>query len=191
MGRSMRLRPVILAAGGILLLSLVGIPAAAAAPTPKALYTALLTSPIPRSQLPAGLQSPRVKSKSIAAGSNPSRHHVVGEVEVNLNSGQAKIVLVVFPTRGDALGNHADGVKGLTAVTGIRVQLSAPGLPGPSLIINGSENGLGVTQVSFVAGNVGMNAQATRLNSKSGDIQGTLSLARFALRHLRAVQRSL
>jgi len=129
--------------------------------------------------------------RSIAAGSNPRRHHVVGAVEVNLNSGHARIVYVIFPTRADALGNQTDGVKGLKAVKGIKVQLSAPGFPKPSLIINGSENGMGVTQVSFVAGNVGVNAQTTRPNSNSGDIHGTLGLARFALRHLRAFQRHL
>src|SRR6266850_7889903 len=78
-----------------------------------------------------------------------------------------------------------DGVEGLKGVKGIKVQLSAPGFPKPSLIINGSVIGLGVGQVSFVAGNVGVNAQITRPNSKSGDVEGTLSLARFTLRHLR------
>jgi hypothetical protein len=176
---------------GILITSLAAMAAVGVSVTPhegQALFQALLTSPLTQLQLPPGFRSPTVKAKAIDPRGNPKHHHAVGEVEVDLNNGNARIVYVVFPTRADALGNFTDGVKGLKGVKGIKVQRPVAGFPEPSLIINSAENHLAVTQVSFVAANVGINAQTTRSNAKSGDREATLNLARFALRHINAVK---
>jgi len=155
-------------------------------PSPQALYKALLAAQLPQSELPAGFSSAEAKPKQTAG--NPKRHHAVGEVEIDFNGG-AGIVYVIFPTRADALANHGDGVRALKTQKGVtKVQSPVPGLPNPSVILNASLNGLGVTQVSFVADSVEINAQTLRPNAKSGDVKKTLSLARFAIQHLKTVE---
>jgi hypothetical protein len=115
---------------------------------------------------------------------------VVGDVEISLNGDRARIVYVIFPAQADALGNHADGVRQLKTEKGIvKVQSPVPGLPKPSVLVNASVNGLGVTQVSFVFGDAEIAVQTLRPNARSGYVKSTLSLAGFALDHLRAVAR--
>jgi hypothetical protein len=182
-----RFRQALIVASGTVLAGVASVPPVTArTASPQTLYKALLATPLTKSQLPAGFHSAKVKAK--ANGPTPSRHHAVGEVEVILDSGQARVVYVIFPTRANALGNHADGVKALKTMKGLKVQLSAPGVPTPSLIINSSENGLEVTQVSFVAGNVEINAQTFSSSATGGDVESTLRLALFALRHINALK---
>jgi hypothetical protein len=124
-------------------MALVGVAAALSAtervPSPQALYRALLTDRLSQSELPAGFSSPRTKAKRPEPGGNPQRHHVVGEVEIDLNGGRARIVYAIFPTRADALANHAAGVQGLKSIKGItKVQSPVPGFPKPSLILDAS-----------------------------------------------------
>jgi hypothetical protein len=159
--------------------------------SPRALVTRLLTTPIKQTQLPSGYYSAKVgvsKPSDIA-----KKHHVVGEVEIDLDS-DAVIVYIVFPTRADALADWygADLKK-------VKSRLPAPlTLPKPSGIFNTSITGNnafgkkvtnGVTLVGFVSQNVIV--EATNLSTdttESGDVPGAIALARFALRHLSAVR---
>jgi hypothetical protein len=135
--------------------------------------------------VPAGFHYTRIGA--LVPSPNPRRHHVVGEVEVDFNAGHSRIVYAVYPRRADALGNFADGLKGLAAQPGIRVAQPAPGLPRPSVVIRASANGVVVSQVSFVADAVGVSIQTLGGPPAARSTAATLSLARFALRHLRAV----
>jgi hypothetical protein len=185
----MRLRLVILA-GGAIFLSLAGVPAAANGSSPSALYRALLRSPFPESQLPAGLSSPRTSARKQIA-TNARRHHVIGEVEIDLNKGQAGIVYAVFPTRRDARGNYEDALRALNGLPEIKSQLPAPNLPQPAVILSGSQSGVRFTTVAFVSGNLGITTTATNYlsKSKSANELAALGLARAALRHLNVVKR--
>jgi len=161
------------------LLAATAISAVAAVPTPKALYKALLESPV------AG-----AKPRAVQPGPNSTRHHVVGEAEIDYAGGSKRIVYVVFPTHADAVGNHADGVRQLKAIHGIsKIEKPVPGLPKPSVLVDASEGRLGVTQVTFVAGNVEIAAQSIKANAKDGDEKVAKSVAQLALRHLRSVEK--
>jgi hypothetical protein len=159
--------------------------AAAAGPSPQKLYRALLTA---RFSAPAGFSVTRTVEKT--PGPNPRRHHVAGEVEIDLNGGQGAIVYVVFPTGADALAAYGDGLRGLKTIKGVvSVRSSVPGLPRPSLLVDASANGLGVTQVTFVSGTVEIATETAVRGGTHGDEAGTVRLAQAALRHLAAVER--
>jgi hypothetical protein len=162
--------------------------AAAASQSPQKVYQALLTTGISASELPAGFTSPRIVKN--APGPNPKRHHVVGEVEIDLNGGQSAIVYVVFPTRADALAAYTDGFRELKTTKGIvAVRSPAPGLPKPSVSVDASASGLGITQVTLVSGNVEIATETARHGGNHGDRAGTVALAKAALRHLAAIER--
>jgi hypothetical protein len=162
--------------------------AAAASPSPQKVYQGLLTTRIPASELPAGFSSPRTVKN--APGPTPKRHHVVGEVEIDLNGGQSAIVFVVFPTKADALAAYSDGVRELKKTKGVvSVTSPAPGVPKPSVRVDAAANGLGITQVTLVAGNVEIATETALHGGKHGDRVGSLALAKAALRHLAAVER--
>jgi hypothetical protein len=152
--------------------------ATTAHPSPKALYKALLASRIPKSQLPAGYHSSKTRAVRIGAG--PRRWHAVGQLAVDLDDGNdATIVYVVFPTSSDALDNFAYAVKEIKTHKSVTVKLVARGLPKPSVVLSAS----GLTQVSFIVRNVGVNAISTRGRPSA------LTLAKLGLEHLNAVAR--
>src|SRR5579859_1594362 len=154
--------------------------ASAGSPSPKALYNALLVSPV------SG-----VTPTPTRAGSNSRRHHVVGEMLINFDGGHSRIAYVVFPTHADALANYADGIQALKKIRSVRkVEKSVVGLPRPSVLVDATQSGIGVTQVSFVFDNVEMAAQSIRINAKSGNEKLARSLAALALRHLRSVEKT-
>ncbi len=162
--------------------------AAAANPSSQKVYQALLTTRISTSELPAGFTSPRTVKNT--PGPTPRRHHVVGEVEIDLNGGQSAIVYVVFPTKADALAAYDDGVRELKTTKGVvSFRSPAPGLPKPSVTVDASASGLGITQVTLVSGNVEIATETARHGGKHGDRAGTVVLAKAALRHLVAVER--
>lgn len=161
------------------LLAATAITAVSAVPAPKALYKALLHSPV------AG-----AKPKVVRPGPNSTRHHVVGEVEIDYAGGSKRIVYVVFPTHADAVGNHTDGVRQLKTIRGIsKIEKTVPGLPKPSVLVDASEGRIGVTQVTFVAGNVEIAAQSIKPNARTGGEKAATSVAQLALRHLRSVEK--
>jgi hypothetical protein len=162
--------------------------AVAATPSPQKVYRALLSTRIAASELPAGFTSPRIMNNT--PGPNPKRHHVVGEVEIDLNGGQSAIVYVVFPTKADALAAYNDGVRDLKTTQGVvSFRSPAPGLPKPSVTVDASASGLGLTQVTLASGNVEIATETARHGGKHGDRAGSLALAKAALRHLAVVER--
>jgi hypothetical protein len=164
--------------------------AAAANPSPQRLYQALLSARISASELPAGFARPRTVKNS--PGPNPRRHHVVGEVEIDLNGGQSAIVYVVFPTRADALAAYSDGVHDLKTTKGVvAVRSPVPGLAKPSVLADASASGIGITQVTLVSGSVEIATETAAHGGKHGDEAGTVRLAKAALRHLVTVGRRI
>jgi hypothetical protein len=162
--------------------------AAAASPSPEKVYRALLTARVLAPELPVGFKSPRIAKN--APGPIPKRHHVVGEVEIDLNGGQSAIVYVVFPTKADALAAYNDGVRELKTTQGVvAVRSPVPGLPKPSVSVDASAQGLGITQVTLVSGNIEIATETARHGGKHGDRAGALALAKAALRHLASVER--
>ena len=153
--------------------------------------TKLVTTPIKSSQLPSGYYSAKVGLSK--PSDNAKKHHVVGEVEVDIDS-DAGILYIVFPTRKDALADWygADLKKAKT-------RLPAPAsFPKPSIIANSSITGNnafgkkvtnGVTVLGYVSQNVIVEATTISTdNTESGDIPGAIALGRYALRHLSAVR---
>lgn len=183
------LTPVLLA----LAVGLVAGGAAAAdrALSPRALLNRLLTTPIKPGQLPSGHYSAKVGVSK--PSDKAKKHHVVGEVQIEIDS-DAAIFYIVFPTRADALADWYDA-----DLKDVKSRLPAPrNLPKPSGIFNTSITGNnafgkkvtnGVTILGFVSQNVV--ASATTISTEtteSGDIPGAITLARFALRHLSAAR---
>jgi hypothetical protein len=158
--------------------------------TPGALVRALLTQPVRHSELPAGVSKVDVRKRQ--PGSTSKHHHVVGEVELDLTGKNGgRIVYVVFPTHADALANYADGLKALKTVGGVeKVRKTLPNLPQPSILVDASVNAVGITQVTYATGNVEVAAQSLKIKAPNGGEQAALGLARFALRHLHAVEKS-
>ena len=162
--------------------------AAAVNPSPQKVYRALLASRISASELPRGFARPRTAKNS--PGPTPRRHHVVGEVEIDLNGGQSAIVYVVFPTRADALGAYNDGLRELKKTSGVvSVRSPVPGLAKPSVAVDASASGLGITQITLVSGNVEIAAETAMHGGEHGDRAGTVALAKAAIRHLALVGR--
>jgi hypothetical protein len=164
---------------------------ALASVAPQALVHALLTQPVRKSELPAGVTKADVSKRQ--PGSTSKRHHVVGEVELVLTGKTAgRIVYVVFPAHQDALANYADGLKALKTLGGVeKVRKTLPSLPQPSILVDASVNAVGITQVTYVTGTVEIAAQSLKIKAPNGGEQTALGLARFALRHLHAVEAKL
>ena len=158
----------------------VATPAAAGRRAPRALYNALLASHV------SGTTATPTQ-----AGAVSKRHHVVGEMLFDFGGGRSRIAYVVFPTHADALGNYADGVSALKKLTAVRkVVKNVAGLPKPSVRVDASQNGLGVTQITFVSENVELVSQSIQLNAKTGNEKLARKLAGLALTHLRAIEKS-
>ena len=196
MGRRPLHSAVFLAACGSVLLGLPGSSSAhdASRSSPRALYQALLTSSIPDSQL-----THRFYSASTGAGapsSSAKRHRAVGEVDIDLDGGDAEIIYVVFSLRKDALADW----KGANPAhqSGIKSHLPAPGFPAPAIIVNGSVTRKdmfdkkvtnGFSELAFVAGSVIVKAVTrSTASTANGDVPGTFVLGKLALRHLREVE---
>jgi hypothetical protein len=153
-------------------------PGAAARPSPDKLYDALLAAK-GNGVLPTATQP----------GGQSRRHHAVGEMLISYKSSLSRIAYVVFPTHADALANFADGIAALKKIRLIRkVERRLPGLPRPSVRVDASAGGVGVTQITFVAGNVEVAGQSVRRKATSGNVKLANRLAQVALNHLRSVE---
>jgi hypothetical protein len=176
-------------------LALVLAAGAAAAISPHAVYEHLLTTSFPDSQLPSGFSNARV---GISTPGKPARsHHVVGEVEVDVDGPDVQdgIFYEVFPTRADARADLVDAKpKGHT-------HFVPGGVPGysraTSAMFAGSITGKnafgqtvtdGITGVAVVKGNLLLGAvDLSGDNPDSGNIPAALHLLKAALRHLARV----
>jgi hypothetical protein len=168
--------------------------ASSAAPaTPQKLYTRLLTSSYPDSQLPDGFSSAKVGL--MQPSDRARKYHVVGEVEVGVDGpdvGDA-IVYYVFPAAADARGDLAH-----PSLSGdFRVIGKVPGYSVPSVMAAGSVTGNnafgkkvtnGITGLFVLRGNVIVGAvTASGDHTDSGNVPAALALLRSALKHLQAV----
>jgi hypothetical protein len=192
-----RLQPPAIIAGLALTLLALTLTASAAGSrvTPAALYLKLLSSSIPSSQLPSGDYSASTGIES--PSSNAKSNHVEGEVEIDIDGGDAAIEYDIFPSKADALADwkDADFSHEQNVTT-----LPVTGFPKPAEIINASETGdnafgkkvtNGVSLLAFVVGYVIVEA-ATRstTNTRSGDIPGAIALGKLAISHLESVESS-
>jgi hypothetical protein len=83
------------------------------------------------------------------------------------------------------VGNFRDALSTYRARKTVKRQACAADLPKPCVTLSGSVFGTGFTTIGFVAGKVGLTAHTT----KSGNKPATLRIARYALLHLRTVER--
>jgi hypothetical protein len=164
--------------------------------SPSALYRALLTTPINASQLPSGFfsASPGIGEPS----SNSKSHHIVGEVDVDVDSGDAAIIYEVFPSRASAVADWNASKPSFKKVA--KSTMAAPStFPWPAIILNGSITGKnafgktvtnGITTLAFTSHNVIVEAATiSTSNTQSGDIPGAIQLGHFALKHLNALRK--
>jgi len=192
-----RWRLSLLAALAVALLSAL-VASSAIAATPRTLYTALLTTAYPDSQLPSGFSSAKISLQT--PGKNATHYHAVGEVAVEVlgpdpNDG---IGYVVFANNADALGdlNHPT-----LSTSGAKIRIVPGGVPGlklPGHMWTGAltgTNGLGkkitdgLTLVAVVDHGVLVDAYTdSASNTESGNIPAAIALLRSAIRHLNAVE---
>lgn len=171
-----------------------GASARTSAPSPQQLYQRLLTTPLRASTLPSDFSSPKTGVYSVS--STGKKHHAVGGVEIDFNSGDAAIIYLVFPTRADSVADWKDANLKKQAKTTVP---APPTFPWPALIANSSIKGKnvfgktvtnGVTDFAFTSKNVIVQAITTSTDNKeSGDITGSIALGRFALKHLQALRK--
>ena len=164
--------------------------------SPQALYFRLLRTPITTSDLPPGYLTADIGIGRLSQ--RAQKFHAVGEVDVTIDGGHAFIDFIVFPTRAAAIADWQDSKSDFHKNTDSR-QPAPPDLPWPAIIGNSSITGKsgtgkpvtnGVTTLSFTPKNVIVQTFTLATDhTGSGDVPGTIRLARFALRHLHAVRR--
>ena len=173
---------------------LAGVLAATASASPKALYTALLTTAYPNSQLPSGFSSAKVGLEQPT--SKAKSHHVIGEVSVSVNGPDAQDVVfyAVFPTPKEARADLANAKPS----GNIKVQGKVPGYTIPSVWFNGSITGKnafgktvtnGVTGMAIADGSALIAAENLSTDSTtSGNIPSALALLKSARNHLHKIE---
>lgn len=170
--------------------------AATGARSPHSLYTKLLTTAYPDSQLPNGMFSAKVSLSQPSA--NGRRYHVVGEVQVAVDGPDPDdgITYMVFPNAADA---HADFTHPSVTDAHERPVGNVPGYRIPSRWYVGSVTGKnafgktitnGITALFVQKGNVLVGAVTDSAdNTDSGNTPAALQLLKSALKHLAAVSR--
>lgn len=168
----------------------------AALASPMHLYTALLTTSYPDSQLPTGFSTAKV---SVAKPDKAKKHHVVGEVEVDINGPDVYdlVIYAVFPNPADA---RADLVDAKPSPNAHRVG-AVPGFRLPSVWDSGSVTGTnsfgktvtdGLTGMFVVDGSVIIGAVTTSAdNETSGNVPAALALLKSGIRHLQRIESRL
>ena len=170
--------------------------AAAATPSPQQIYQRLLTTPISDSALPSGFSGAKTDVLHLSSTFKKHHHHAVGGVAIDLNYGNAEILYFVFPTRADAVADWRDANLKKQAKTTV----SAPAdFPWPALIANmsvktwsnvGTTATNGETEAAMTSKNVIVQAfTLSTHNTDSGDVVGSIRLARYALKHLQALRK--
>lgn len=171
----------------------------ARSPSPKAVFTALLTTAYPDSQLPHGFSSAKVGLSQ--PSSNAKNYHVVGEVEVAVDGPDPDdgLSYYVFPDAASAQGDltHPRPSSGEKIHNMGRV----PGYSQPSTWVVGSITGKnafgktvtnGVTALAVREGNVLIAVyNDSSDNPDSGNMPAALALLKSAIKHLHAVQAKL
>jgi hypothetical protein len=164
---------------------------------PTKLYHALLSKPIAASQAPDGLlpAPPTDPGRTPTMAKYPGSRAVIVRfepTELPRFAPAADVVLYeIYPSHEDAVAESRAANASRPNVSGTS---KAPSwLPTPSAIVTASSEAKsgadGITDVSFVDGNVAVDATTISATStKHGDLAVSLALARLALRHLEAVR---
>lgn len=167
---------------------------ASASLSPQRLYTKLVTTAYPDSQLPKGFFSAKVSMGS--PSDNAKKYHVVGEVEVAVDGPDPDdgVIYEVFPNAADARGLLAhpklDGhVKLVGKVPGYSRSVWMTGsITGKNALGKTITNG--VTLLAVAKGNVLVEAFTDSAdNENSGNTPAALALLKSALRHLAKVNK--
>jgi hypothetical protein len=164
---------------------------------PQGLYTALLTTSYRDSELPSGFFTAKV---SLSKPQSPAKsHHVVGEVEVDVNGPDPTdaILYAVFPSGHDATADLVfakpkDGGRLIGKVPAYKIPsaLFAGTLSGKNAFGQSVKNG--ITAAAVVKGSVLVAAITTSSdNPDSGNVPAALALLRSGLRHLSRVEASV
>lgn len=187
-------RLIVVTAAGTALTS-ASVAAATTSPTPQALVRSLIAGSLSGGRLGFGSAT----TGAGTASGNDRRHHVVGEVEISFDYGQATILYEVFPNRQAAIGDWAGA--DFAHQPGVTSSRSAPGFPAPALITGGAVSGTdalgdtvsnGFTSLAFLDGNVAVAISDASTTSASGDTRtATIALGKLALEHLRATEATL
>lgn len=184
-----------------LLASLSAGAASGSAPSPvaaaKALYSKLLSTPYPATELPAGFTSAEISR--MPPSKNSTTYHAAGLAGVQYNGGPDAadvVIYYVFPTAADAHGDltHPDLSSGESHVAG-----KVPGFSEPSLLLVGSirgKNSAGKTVANGVTGAVVQSgtvivaaATVSATKTTSGNLTSAIALLNSALAHLATVRR--
>jgi hypothetical protein len=188
---SQSLRSMALLAAAALFAGMVVLPAAARTPSPVALYRALLASPL-SSRLPAGLHAGQ--PAPLAPNRDERRLHAVDQVLIRLTSAASQATLtstvlyyVIFSTASDAQRFFTIALD--HPPIGFQLQRHVPGLPNASFAVASRGKPCAGTGVWFVTANVAGIAESNLTTaSKSCRLTTTVTLARIAFQHLRAVK---
>lgn len=181
-----------------LTLAVVGLALAvgAALASPTRLYTALLTTSYPNSQLPSGFFSAKVSLYTPT--SRAKSHHVVGDVQVAVDGPDVAdaIFYFVFPTPADARADF-NGAEG----SGVHVVGKVPGYKIPSRWVTGSITGKNAFGKTVTNGITGMYVRegsvlvtsftASSESTDSGNVPAALALLKSGIRHLQRVEARL
>jgi hypothetical protein len=153
--------------------------AAAISPTPQALLTKLLRTPIAKSELPAGYSKPRLARQPV--GANGTKYHAVGQVAVLLAGPDREDAFAweVFRTRTDALAD----LRNPALTNGTRLVGTVPGVK-DGLLLRGRLNGLELADAVTVVDNVLVQAVTA---SPRGNPAAAITLLKAAIAHLRKV----
>ena len=118
--------------------------------TPRAVLTALRTTPIRDSELPSGFTHAQIEKQALSA--NASKYHAIGLVDAALRGHDTVdgLAWIVFPTHAEAIGDLDHPVVG---TNGVKVVNTVPGIK-ESLILTGTLSGKSVTDAAAVVGNV-------------------------------------
>jgi hypothetical protein len=153
--------------------------AAAISPTPQALLTKLLQTPIARAELPSGYSAPKVARQPL--GANGTKYHAVGQVVVLLAgpNQQDAFAWEVFRTSKDAIAD----LEHPALTNGTRVAGTVPGVK-HGVLLRGRLNGLQLADAVTVVGNVLVQAVTA---SPQGNPAASIALLKAAIAHLKKV----
>lgn len=153
--------------------------AAAISPTPQALLTKLLHTPIARAELPSGYSKPKLARQPL--GANGKKYHAVGQVVVLLAgpNRQDAFAWEVFQTRKDALADlHHPALTNGTRLVG-----TVPGVK-DGVLLRGQVNGLALADAVTVVDNVLVQAVTA---APQGNPAAAIALLKTAIAHLKKV----
>jgi hypothetical protein len=154
--------------------------AVAISPTPQAVLTKLLHTPISKAALPFGYSKPKVATQPL--GANGKKYHAVGQVAVLLTGPNREdaFAFEVFRTRQNAL----EDLRNPVLTNGTRIVGTVPGV-GDGVLLRGQANGLELADAVTVVGNVLVQAVTA---SPRGNPAAAIVLLKAAIAHLKKVQ---